>query len=58
MVTTKFVCEDCEAIFTLKYNEDLVEGPPCLCPWCNSYISEEDNPEPDIYEDYEDQEDE
>lgn len=59
MVTTKFFCEECEVNFTLKYNEDLVEGPPCFCPWCSAYISEEEIPEPDMFEDdYETEEDE
>lgn len=56
MVTVKFTCEDCETFFTLKYDENLAEGPPCLCPWCSSYISEEDESEPDMYDTY-DQED-
>ena len=59
MITTRFVCEECEMTFTLKYNEELAESPPCFCSWCASYLSEEENTSEDDYEDdYETEEDE
>lgn len=55
MKSIKFTCEDCETYFTIRFNEDLVDGPPCFCPWCSSYISDDISISDNTYDDYQDE---
>lgn len=51
----KFVCNDCDVDFIIQYNSDLVEDSPHFCPFCCSYI-EEDNEKDEESLDYEEDE--
>jgi DNA-directed RNA polymerase subunit RPC12/RpoP len=42
MVSMKHHCSDCESKFVIQYDERDCEDSPTYCPFCSSYIMEDE----------------
>jgi DNA-directed RNA polymerase subunit RPC12/RpoP len=42
MTTLHHTCSDCDSEFKIKYDEESVEDRPTYCPFCSSYIIEDE----------------
>lgn len=42
MINKKYNCEDCDTEFSIKYDPDNSESDPQMCPFCGSYIIDDD----------------
>jgi len=47
MTVLKHYCEECDSKFSIQYDEREVEDNPQYCPWCSSYLIEDDSKEYD-----------
>lgn len=42
MSKLQHTCDECDSKFTLHYDENLCEDDPTYCPFCASYLLDED----------------
>jgi hypothetical protein len=42
MVQLRHYCSDCESKFVIQYNMEECEDNPQFCPFCSTYILEEE----------------
>ena len=42
MATLSHTCSECDSEFKIKYDEEAVEDRPTYCPFCGSYIIEDE----------------
>jgi len=45
----KHKCHDCESSFKITYDEEHCEDSPTYCPFCSSYIIEDEIEQDDDY---------
>jgi hypothetical protein len=43
MASVKHSCDNCDSVFTIKYDEEMVPDAPHFCPFCAEMIIDVDN---------------
>lgn len=51
MTKLQRTCDECDSKFTIQYDENLCEDDPTFCPFCASYLIDEEDTSSDAYED-------